>query len=48
MLVAEEPAEIFGPLERLQMQAIGVVKGHTVLTLTCALAHSIGTNLVIG
>ncbi|MFV8051602.1 DUF1254 domain-containing protein [Mycobacterium sp. 48b] len=27
MLVEEEPAEIFGPLERFQMQAIGIIKG---------------------
>lgn len=28
MLVNEEPATIFSPLERFQMQSIGIVKGH--------------------
>ena len=27
MLVEEEPAELFGPLERAQMRAIGIEKG---------------------
>jgi hypothetical protein len=27
MLVEEEPRDIFGPLERFQMQAIGIEKG---------------------
>jgi hypothetical protein len=28
MIVEEEPLESFGPLERFQMQAIGIEKGH--------------------